>query len=440
MTNSVVSSPHSVKSSAQSLFLSHSWQNNKTIDIVKQHLIESGYNVLNTGGKGDISAMAQDIEISNLVLIALSDAYKENKQCKNEAFYAVEQEKPIIILKMEKNCKTDGWFSECLNTYIIVDISATLNKKHPFEKLDAEIGKSMKFMKSKECEQIKMAHPIFDNVKDGNLDVIQAIVNAEGDKLLEMASDDSSGDLPIHKAARYGQTEVVKYFIELGCNVESKNKLGATPLHVSCLMGHLHTVDFLVKNLKCDVHAKDNNQWLPIHLAASGGHALVIETLLDQDPDLLNAKTGDDDFHSTPLMEAARNGHFEVVNMLIEKGADKNEKNSKSNNILHLASVNDHVAVVEFLVNECGLNIEERGQFGRTPLLSACAHGSGRVTKFLLEKGADLFACSEAEQDNASTACHLAAASGSDECLDIIFSFVFESCDFQGRTPLHRYD
>lgn len=57
-----------------------------------------------------------------------------------------------------------------------------------------------------------------------------------------------------------------------------------------------------------------------LHLAAKNGHADVVNALIQNGANV-NAK---DYFKSTPLLNAARNGHIDTVKVLIAKRADVN--------------------------------------------------------------------------------------------------------------------
>ena len=53
------------------------------------------------------------------------------------------------------------------------------------------------------------------------------------------------GSSYIHEAAKEGNLETVKKFIELGLDVNSKTITMVTPLHVASLKGHLEVVKYL---------------------------------------------------------------------------------------------------------------------------------------------------------------------------------------------------
>ncbi len=84
-----------------------------------------------------------------------------------------------------------------------------------------------------------------------------------------------------------------------------------------------------------------------IHLAASGGNLAKVESLLSQDKELINAL---DKYGDTPLQLAAFKGYAEIVEYLISRGADVNNKNNFGGTALYMASYAGHEQVVEILI------------------------------------------------------------------------------------------
>jgi len=70
------------------------------------------------------------------------------------------------------------------------------------------------------------------------------------------------------------------------------------------------------------VNEKAEEGVAPLHVAAQEGHNQVIELLIDNGADV-NSKDGDE---GTPLHMAAANGHKGIAELLIVKGADVNAK------------------------------------------------------------------------------------------------------------------
>lgn len=71
---------------------------------------------------------------------------------------------------------------------------------------------------------------------------------------------------------------------------------------------------------------------------------------------------------NTPLHEAARWGHIEVIKFLISKGANPKLKSKDGSSALHIASQNAKNDTIKYLV-EIGLDINAQDNFGDTPLV-----------------------------------------------------------------------
>ncbi|KAM4712001.1 myotrophin [Anableps anableps] len=80
-------------------------------------------------------------------------------------------------------------------------------------------------------------------IKTGDLDEVKAkLVTAE-----DVNQIMSSGRMPLHYAADYGQTEVMEYLISIGANVNAKDKHGFSPLASACFEDHIDCVKILLE-------------------------------------------------------------------------------------------------------------------------------------------------------------------------------------------------
>ena len=57
-----------------------------------------------------MQAMANAVEQASCVLICMTSKYSESKNCKYEADYVVQQNKPYVPLLMEKGFDPTGWY------------------------------------------------------------------------------------------------------------------------------------------------------------------------------------------------------------------------------------------------------------------------------------------------------------------------------------------
>jgi ankyrin repeat protein len=75
---------------------------------------------------------------------------------------------------------------------------------------------------------------------------------------------------------------------------------------------------------------------------------------------------------------------------------DVNATNSDGDNALHWAVSSDDLAAARMLI-DAGIQVNQRGDLGHTPLHEACAAGNPDMVMLLVQHGADLYAQSEGD-------------------------------------------
>eukprot|EP00732_Lithocolla_globosa_P003320 Lithocolla_globosa_v1_NODE_2613_length_1934_cov_73.319851.p1 type:complete len:532 gc:universal NODE_2613_length_1934_cov_73.319851:136-1731(+) len=93
-----------INSKKISVMLSYSWDNKKTILMIKNDLERRGFRVWldddhMTGST--LAVMADAVETADIVCIAISSKYQSSNNCRMEAEYACQKRKIIVPLKME---------------------------------------------------------------------------------------------------------------------------------------------------------------------------------------------------------------------------------------------------------------------------------------------------------------------------------------------------
>ena len=128
----------------------------------------------------------------------------------------------------------------------------------------------------------------------------------------------------------------------------------------------------------------------PIHDAAKTGDLAGVQAELDKGVDVDVDDYSWGSWGETPLQLAARYSHNEIVELLIDNGADVNAKDVNGNTPLHLAALFGRKEVVELLIaNGAAVNVKG-GNLGGMPLHHAAFEGHKEIVELLLAKSADV--------------------------------------------------
>lgn len=101
---------------------------------------------------------------------------------------------------------------------------------------------------------------------------------------------------------------------------EKKNEKGETPIIPACAKGNVKLVLSLLKQGH-SVNAGDALGWTALHEASNYGHVDIVNVLLDHGADI-NNRGGPCCEGITPLHDAAACGHLEVIDCLLDRGAN----------------------------------------------------------------------------------------------------------------------
>ncbi len=121
-----------------------------------------------------------------------------------------------------------------------------------------------------------------------------------------------------------------------------------------------------------------------IHEAVASGDLKAIQTILEKNPRLLEARSPD---NLTPLLLASVLGRTEIVGFLIEKGADIDAGDNNRMTPLHFAASYGRPECAHLLL-EKGADVNAREVNGRTPLFFNARQGNEQIFQLLLDKGA----------------------------------------------------
>ncbi len=143
---------------------------------------------------------------------------------------------------------------------------------------------------------------------------------------------------------KQGYTDLVTKLLNKGVDVDVKDEVGYTALIYAAGNGRTEIVKLLVREGNWTNRSESFGRAMAV---AIGRRHLEIAKFLIEKGASLNERTKNHKL--TPLMVAASNGYTEVVQALINNGADINAKSALGLTALRLAENQGHVEVVRFL-------------------------------------------------------------------------------------------
>ncbi|XP_044284866.1 ankyrin repeat domain-containing protein 16 isoform X2 [Varanus komodoensis] len=237
-----------------------------------------------------------------------------------------------------------------------------------------------------------------------------------------------SGDTLLHYAARHGQLSILRWLVEaFDVDVELLNHDYKQPLHEAASMGHTDCVLYLL-NRGAAVDCLKKADWTPLMMACTRRNLEVIQVLVQRGANpLLKNKDGWNCFHI-----ASREGDPRVVRYLLDVSPSIWDTESKIKRTpLHTAVMHGRLEVVEVLLDRCRYEPDSKDKCGVTPFMDAVQNGHLAVARLLLDKhkeghagtiktllslGADL----NAKDGKNRTALHMACARQNAECVQLL--------------------
>lgn len=212
-----------------------------------------------------------------------------------------------------------------------------------------------------------------------------------------ISHQDSSSTSALIAASQNGRDAVVEYLLHLeGINVNQRDSTGETALLVAARRDHSNIVRMLLETNKADMNIRSHNGWHPVFAASVAGAETALFHLLDQqrarDTDL------DDDDWANIRDRAVNNGHVSVVREINAHYRDKADLSrygrtllSKGFTPLTYAAEFGDTRMIRCLVDEIGVDVNQRDSRGLSPIHSAARKGSAKGLQALLDsEGVDI--------------------------------------------------
>lgn len=246
---------------------------------------------------------------------------------------------------------------------------------------------------------------LIEAVRNKDVQSVRALLKQRAD----VNAPQGDGATALHWAAHVDDLVIADVLIRAGARPSAANDVGAAPLHLACANRSAPMVERLLA-AGANANAKLLNGETVLMTCARAGDARAVKALLMRGADV-NAKESAHD--QTPLMWAVAQSHPDVVQLLVETGADMRARSRTypqtvvgvqtqragreelnytvlrggSTPLLFAARVGD-VASARVLL-AAGADANDSLPDGTSALVLAAHSGHGDVAALLLDRGAD---------------------------------------------------
>ncbi|KAL9979635.1 hypothetical protein ACROYT_G017320 [Oculina patagonica] len=125
------------------VMISYQWDVQRHVIQLKNKLQADGYKVwmdIDEMGGSTLESMAKAVENASVVLVCVSQKYKESPNCRSEAEYTYQLHKDVIPLMMDSKYRPDGWLGFIVGSKFWIDFSEKHKLDSNADKLVKELG------------------------------------------------------------------------------------------------------------------------------------------------------------------------------------------------------------------------------------------------------------------------------------------------------------
>ncbi|KAI1334222.1 hypothetical protein F5Y15DRAFT_297117 [Xylariaceae sp. FL0016] len=156
----------------------------------------------------------------------------------------------------------------------------------------------------------------------------------------------------------------------------------ATGLHLAAFFGLLPLAKVMIDEESVPIDSGSYTITSALMTAAMYGQEQIVRLLLDKGANLENR----DKYGNTSLSIAAKHGQEQIVRLLLDKGANLENRDEYGKTLLSIAAMFGKEQTVRLLLDK-GANLENRDKYGDTPLSIAQCLGTNRSYGYFWIKG-----------------------------------------------------
>ena len=218
--------------------------------------------------------------------------------------------------------------------------------------------------------------------ENGNIDAIDVLLNAGANPNIA----DTEGVTCIHHAVNGGcNKEILQAIISLVADINASNMDGETALLIACKKGNIDAIDILL-NAGADPNIADSVGVTCIqHVVFEVCSKETLQAIISHGADV-NATNKN---NLTALMIACMKGNIDVINVLLNAGADHSIVDTDGKTWIHYAvRGGSSKETLQVIINH-GADVNATNKNNLTALMIACMKGYIDAIDVLLSAGAD---------------------------------------------------
>ncbi|EAX97563.1 ankyrin repeat protein, putative [Trichomonas vaginalis G3] len=205
---------------------------------------------------------------------------------------------------------------------------------------------------------------------------------------------------------------LLEYFLSLGANINGKDEVGRTALHIAARKNSQEAAEFLISH-GANVNGKDDEGKTALHTAALENSTETAEILISHGANINEKNEGG----RTALHIAALMNHRRIAEVLISHGANINEKENHGKTAFHIAAWNNSKETAEILISHSA-NVNEKDEDGKTALDIATIENNKEMVDLLISHGANI----NEKTENGITALYIATIENNKEMVELLIS------------------
>ena len=200
---------------------------------------------------------------------------------------------------------------------------------------------------------------VLNSVQDGDLEVIKqnkVKFNLDMNLLVDKESQQNAFFFMALVKNDADALNICQYLVEIGVNPAHKDKHNQTCLYYTVREGKYQTSKYLIEDCNLPINDRDIYGQNPIYYAARDGHLNLCELLVEKGTDV----NLEDKYGQTCIFYAIREGHYDVVEFLIRHGANVNKNDKKKQTPVSYAMKNGKDKIAELLIANGGIRPEPK--------------------------------------------------------------------------------